>query len=598
MMDDEDDSPDVWGGSLRALRAVEESLRCGICGDLFEGPVSLVKCAHAYCSLCIRQALNFRQDCPTCREEATHGDLLPNRALGATVDAFRAARANLLAVSRAHEAALAVERSDKAVGVGEAAGEVEDEEAPGRGVRRSRRRSLASEGVQEEGQGRGSVAGRVSRRRGKSAAGAPPKGAVVIDVGGTCSSEDEDVGREEDEDEDDGGERGSDREYVVDDEVEETPPDKRRRKQKGRADEGAGGGRSRVRRRDSGTGGHPGSGEYIECPVCGMQVNAKFINEHVDTCMAKAAAEEERAERQRSAEAARARKAAVAEREAETAWKTGGEVPPMFQRALGVDLVRADKHMPSLHYQSLKLAKLRQECEKVGLKTKGVPRETLERLHKDFKTRYNSMVDSGKSFNDRRLAAQVEREHARKGAGVGNGGGGGGGGVGGGAKPTSGGGAAHNDEQFAELIKQVEARKREAKAKQAAEAVPDDNHDVQMHMDMGADVDDAHGEEKRVDPPMSPRTPPTGRTKSGSQAPSISPEVGWAPSPMDDSQGRGASQPSSGGRSARRSLALTPPKSLSIYAHSDEDDYQTGALRAGSHSDNDFEPMWPEDAEG
>jgi len=113
-MDDEDDSPDVWQGTLRALRAVEESLRCGICGDLFEGPVSLAKCAHAYCSLCIRQALNFRQDCPTCRAGATHGDLVANRALGDTVDAFRAARASLLAVSRAHEALVGVVRGDAA----------------------------------------------------------------------------------------------------------------------------------------------------------------------------------------------------------------------------------------------------------------------------------------------------------------------------------------------------------------------------------------------------------------------------------------------------------------------------------------------------
>ncbi|KAI0094075.1 hypothetical protein BDY19DRAFT_920684 [Irpex rosettiformis] len=51
------------------LRSLDEVLRCTICRELFEAPVT-VNCSHGhcFCSLCIREQMNTKQECPLCRQ--------------------------------------------------------------------------------------------------------------------------------------------------------------------------------------------------------------------------------------------------------------------------------------------------------------------------------------------------------------------------------------------------------------------------------------------------------------------------------------------------------------------------------------------------
>lgn len=52
---------------------------CPICFDFYHAPVMFPKCGHTFCSLCIRQALLFKDECPSCRIEARTNDLIPVR---------------------------------------------------------------------------------------------------------------------------------------------------------------------------------------------------------------------------------------------------------------------------------------------------------------------------------------------------------------------------------------------------------------------------------------------------------------------------------------------------------------------------------------
>ena len=96
----DDAEPDVWLNTrLDGLHAVDAAMRCSICKEFVDVPVAL-NCGHSFCSLCIRRSLEFRAQCPTCRAPADVNELRPNRGLEAAINAFRAARSVLLALSR------------------------------------------------------------------------------------------------------------------------------------------------------------------------------------------------------------------------------------------------------------------------------------------------------------------------------------------------------------------------------------------------------------------------------------------------------------------------------------------------------------------
>ena len=99
------------------LRALDDALRCNICRDFYDAPVSLT-CGHSFCSVvrkcesavlyfrvklepdlratsmlqCIRSALPINATCPSCRKPASEVHLRKDIAVETAVQAWMAAR--------------------------------------------------------------------------------------------------------------------------------------------------------------------------------------------------------------------------------------------------------------------------------------------------------------------------------------------------------------------------------------------------------------------------------------------------------------------------------------------------------------------------
>ncbi|PIL30564.1 transcription factor [Ganoderma sinense ZZ0214-1] len=86
---DSTDFPD--DATTPGLRSFDDALRCGICRDFYDAPVSLA-CGHCFCSACIRSALPEKAQCPTCRKEASESQLRRVVAVESAVHAWKAAR--------------------------------------------------------------------------------------------------------------------------------------------------------------------------------------------------------------------------------------------------------------------------------------------------------------------------------------------------------------------------------------------------------------------------------------------------------------------------------------------------------------------------
>lgn len=97
--------PSDWPKEWAFLRPLDAGLRCGLCyvgsfsltQDIFRAPVALRECAHVFCSSCIRTHINQPRGtgsfCPNCRQKkAFDSELLPQTALEAAADSWRAAR--------------------------------------------------------------------------------------------------------------------------------------------------------------------------------------------------------------------------------------------------------------------------------------------------------------------------------------------------------------------------------------------------------------------------------------------------------------------------------------------------------------------------
>ena len=99
------DVAEAW--PTRPQRDFDASMRCGICGDFYEMPVSFRGCHHAFCSDCVRRALPVMEKCPTCREPAEERDLVPNKALEHAVECYKRVRDELLGTTLAERDARA-----------------------------------------------------------------------------------------------------------------------------------------------------------------------------------------------------------------------------------------------------------------------------------------------------------------------------------------------------------------------------------------------------------------------------------------------------------------------------------------------------------
>ncbi|KLO10664.1 hypothetical protein SCHPADRAFT_942681 [Schizopora paradoxa] len=72
--------PTDFPKSIKGLRALDESLRCSICLEIFDAPMSL-PCGHSFCSLCIRENILTRKECARCRKQADDFHLTKNAQL-------------------------------------------------------------------------------------------------------------------------------------------------------------------------------------------------------------------------------------------------------------------------------------------------------------------------------------------------------------------------------------------------------------------------------------------------------------------------------------------------------------------------------------
>ncbi|CEL99546.1 unnamed protein product [Vitrella brassicaformis CCMP3155] len=70
-------------------KQLEQQLRCQICQQYMEAPVSL-KCGHVFCSLCIRRTIvNGSAKCPFCQQPAKTSDLRPSPSQHSLIELIR-----------------------------------------------------------------------------------------------------------------------------------------------------------------------------------------------------------------------------------------------------------------------------------------------------------------------------------------------------------------------------------------------------------------------------------------------------------------------------------------------------------------------------
>ncbi|KAJ7043099.1 hypothetical protein C8F04DRAFT_29930 [Mycena alexandri] len=85
-----------------SLQTLDAAVRCGICANYFDGPVSLF-CGHCFCSLCIRDVISRQGSkavCPTCRNNMNESQLRPNPGIEDVVAAWKLARPYVLSLAK------------------------------------------------------------------------------------------------------------------------------------------------------------------------------------------------------------------------------------------------------------------------------------------------------------------------------------------------------------------------------------------------------------------------------------------------------------------------------------------------------------------
>ncbi|KAH7889980.1 hypothetical protein F5I97DRAFT_1849069 [Phlebopus sp. FC_14] len=81
------------------LRQLDGSLRCTICSEFYDAPITLA-CGHCFCSLCIREHIAKEQECPSCRKPTADSHFRLNPALEEAVAAWKTSRSHILRLSQ------------------------------------------------------------------------------------------------------------------------------------------------------------------------------------------------------------------------------------------------------------------------------------------------------------------------------------------------------------------------------------------------------------------------------------------------------------------------------------------------------------------
>jgi E3 ubiquitin-protein ligase RAD18 len=106
------DSTDWLATPLPKLSAVEGALRCQVCKDFYTSPM-ITSCSHTFCSLCIRRALSENGICPGCRTPDQELRLRFNNTVYDMVEAFKAARPEVLEYTKEKSIPIARSASPK-----------------------------------------------------------------------------------------------------------------------------------------------------------------------------------------------------------------------------------------------------------------------------------------------------------------------------------------------------------------------------------------------------------------------------------------------------------------------------------------------------
>ncbi|POS80695.1 postreplication repair E3 ubiquitin-protein ligase rad-18 [Diaporthe helianthi] len=96
---DVSDPTDWLGTPLASLMPVEQALRCHVCKDFYNSPMT-TSCCHTFCSLCIRRSLASDGKCPLCRATDQESRLRGNWAIREAVESFIKGRDTILSVTR------------------------------------------------------------------------------------------------------------------------------------------------------------------------------------------------------------------------------------------------------------------------------------------------------------------------------------------------------------------------------------------------------------------------------------------------------------------------------------------------------------------
>ncbi|KAG6845719.1 hypothetical protein H0H87_004985 [Tephrocybe sp. NHM501043] len=88
--------------SAPGLRELDTSLRCNICGEVYDAPVTIT-CGHSFCSHCIREALVEKQECPQCRKTTLEGHIRPNSVVEDVVSYWNLSRSYILGLIKENE---------------------------------------------------------------------------------------------------------------------------------------------------------------------------------------------------------------------------------------------------------------------------------------------------------------------------------------------------------------------------------------------------------------------------------------------------------------------------------------------------------------
>merc|ERR1719391_1930460 len=74
------------GAKFPELKSLVQLATCPVCYSCIRDGVSTLSCGHNFCSLCVRDYLTYKQQCPSCLRELHEAGLWTNKPLQIIVE--------------------------------------------------------------------------------------------------------------------------------------------------------------------------------------------------------------------------------------------------------------------------------------------------------------------------------------------------------------------------------------------------------------------------------------------------------------------------------------------------------------------------------